>query len=65
MSENKGKSFLDEKSIADSRDDEQVLKGVQPKHQKCYKFYKVCKFLAIFGFAPISLPVRIYFVSSV
>lgn len=49
MSENKGKSFLDEKSIADSRDDEQVLKGVQPKHQKCYKFYKVCKFLAIFG----------------
>jgi len=49
MSENKGKSFLDEQSIADSKDAEQVLKGIQPKHQRCYKFYKCCKFLAIFG----------------
>lgn len=49
MSENKGKSFLDEQSIADSKDDEQVLKGIQPKHQRCYKFYKGCKFIAIFG----------------
>ena len=35
--------------IANSHDDVQVLKGIQPKHQIAYKTFKVCRFLAIFG----------------
>ena len=35
-------------SIANSQDDVQVLKGIQPKHQACYKFYRFSRFLAIF-----------------
>lgn len=36
-------------SMADSHDDVQVLKGVQPKHQLCYKFFKICRNLSILG----------------
>lgn len=36
--------------IADDRDDEQILKGVQPRHQICYKVFKCARLLAIFGF---------------
>ena len=28
--------------IANSHDDVQVLKGIQPKHQVAYKTFKVC-----------------------
>ena len=36
-------------NIADSKDQEQVLKGIQPKHQICFKVFKVCIFLGIFA----------------
>lgn len=39
---------LDE-NIADSKDQEQVLKGIQPRHQNCFKFFKICRFLSIFA----------------
>lgn len=47
MAQQEAKAVHD--SIADSRDDVQVLKGIQPKHQIAYKTFKVCRFLAIFG----------------
>ena len=42
-------------SMADSHDDVQVLKGVQPKHQIAYKTFKVCRFLGIFGLVMAAL----------
>lgn len=33
--------------IANSKDQVQVLKGIQPKHQNCYKFYKFCRITAL------------------
>lgn len=44
-------------SMADSRDDVQVLKGIQPKHQIAYKTFKLCRFLAIFGFVFATLAI--------
>ena len=43
--------------IANSHDDVQVLKGIQPKHQIAYKFFKICRFLAIFGFVFVVLAI--------
>ena len=48
MAQNQEAKSVDD-GIANSHDQVQVLKGVQPKHQMCYKFFKVCRFLAIFG----------------
>ncbi len=42
-------NILSDKSIADDRKDEQVLFGIQPKHQLCFKFFKMCRFLGIFS----------------
>ena len=36
-------------NIADSKDQEQVLKGIQPKHQMCFKAFKICIFLGAFS----------------
>lgn len=33
--------------IANSHDDVQVLKGIQPKHQNCYKVFKFCRLTAL------------------
>ena len=33
--------------IANSHEQVQVLRGIQPKHQLCYKFYKFCKMTSI------------------
>lgn len=33
--------------IANSHDDVQVLKGIQPKHQICYKVYRFCRITAL------------------
>lgn len=33
--------------IANSHEQVQVLRGIQPKHQMCYKFYKFCKTTSI------------------
>ena len=33
--------------IADDMQHEQILKGIQPKHQNCFKFYKISRFFAI------------------
>lgn len=33
--------------IANSHDDVQVLKGIQPKHQICYKVFKFCRLMSI------------------
>ena len=43
--------------IANSQDNVQVLKGIQPKHQIAYKFFKMCRFLAIFGFVLAALAI--------
>lgn len=40
-------NILSDQSIADSKEQEQVLKGIQPKHQRCFKFFKSCRFLGI------------------
>ena len=45
MAQDNKKSVDD--GIANSHDQEQVLKGVQPKHQICYKIYKALKMTAI------------------
>lgn len=44
-----GPNVLSDQRIADSKDDEQILKGIQPKHQMCFKFFKICRFLSIFA----------------
>lgn len=36
-------------NIADDRDQEQVLKGIQPKHQICYKAFKTMRIIGILG----------------
>ena len=33
--------------IADDKEQTQILKGIQPRHQICYKVYKTCKTVAI------------------
>ena len=35
--------------IANSHDQEQILKGVQPKHQLAYRIYKFCRMIFIMG----------------
>ena len=35
--------------IANSHDQEQILKGVQPKHQLAYRIYKFCRMIFIGG----------------
>lgn len=42
-------AILDDKNIADDHQDEQVLRGIQPRHQKAFKFYKGTRALGIFG----------------
>lgn len=49
MAENEKRSVDD--GIANSHDQEQILKGIQPKHQVAYKVFKFCRlwfFLALF-----------------
>lgn len=36
-------------NIADDKDQEQVLKGIQPKHQICYKAFKSMRIIGILG----------------
>lgn len=38
--------FLNDTKIADDKQYEQVLKGIQPKNQRCYKFFLSCRFIA-------------------
>lgn len=45
MATNEKKS--ESNSIADTKDQEQVLRGIQPKHQFCYKVFKGCRMLSI------------------
>ena len=40
-------AILDDRSIANDKEEEQVLKGIQPKHQRCFKFFKICRTLGI------------------
>lgn len=42
-----GPNVLSDQRIADNKEDEQILKGIQPKHQLCFKFFKICRFLSI------------------
>lgn len=44
-----GPNILSDQRIADSKENEQILKGIQPKHQLCFKFFKICRFLSIFA----------------
>lgn len=44
-----GKNVLSDQNIANDHQDEQVLRGVQPKHQLCFKFFKITRFLGIFA----------------
>lgn len=42
-------SLIEDKSIADDREEEQVLKGIQPRRQKCYKFFIFARLIGILG----------------
>lgn len=48
MATNGEKKAIDD-GIANSHEQEQVLRGVQPKHQVAYKIYKFCKIYMILG----------------
>ena len=48
MATNGEKKAVDD-GIANSHEQEQVLRGVQPKHQIAYKIYKFCKIYMILG----------------
>lgn len=54
MAQQEAKSVND--GIANSKDDVQVLKGIQPRHQMCYTIFKFCRLTAIlFGVIDIAL----------
>ena len=46
--------FINNKDIADDKQEEQVLKGIQPKNQLAFKIYKFCKWVSI-GLLAIAL----------
>lgn len=48
MATNGEKKAIDD-GIANSHEQEQVLRGVQPKHQVAYKIYKFCKIYMVLG----------------
>lgn len=50
--------------IANSHDQQQVLKGIQPRHQIAYKTYKGCKILCIMGLCLAGLLFGLTFVSA-
>lgn len=41
-------ALIEDKNIADSKEDELVLKGIQPRRQKCYKFFIAARLIGIF-----------------
>lgn len=49
--------------IANTQDAEQVLRGIQPKHQIAYKIYKFCKIYMILGLVFTGLFIALKFVS--
>ena len=49
-------------SIADTRDQEQVLRGIQPKHQICYKVFKTLRMTAILSLVGAALLFGLTFV---
>ena len=50
--------------IANTQDAEQVLRGIQPRHQIAYKMYKGCKILCIMGLCLAGLLFGLTFVSA-
>ena len=48
MAQNKEVKAVND-GIANTHDDVQVLKGIQPRHQKCYKVFKFFRLMAIFA----------------
>ena len=47
--DNQKRQMFDDTSIADSRDQEQVLRGIQPKNQLAYRIYRIFRTLGIFA----------------
>ena len=41
--------IINDQNIADDHQQEQILKGVQPRRQGCFKTFKCCRFLGIMG----------------
>ena len=58
-----GKAIGDQK-IANEHNDEQVLHGVQPRHQFMFKIFKYCRFLGIFAIVLAVLAFVITFLKS-
>lgn len=49
-------------NLADDRDQEQVLKGIQPRHQVCYKAFKSMRLIGILGLIVAGLLFALTFV---
>lgn len=62
MAPNELKSVND--GIANSRDDEQFLKGIQPRHQGCYKAFKVLRLIGILGLVSSGLLFALTFIEA-
>ena len=58
-----GKATSDQK-IANEYNDEQVLHGVQPRHQFMFKVFKYCRFLGIFAIVLAVITFGISFLKS-
>lgn len=41
-------AIMDDKNIADDKQDEVVLRGIQPRRQRCFKFFKATRLIGIF-----------------
>lgn len=56
-------AVMDDKNIADDKQDEQILKGIQPRRQKCFHVFKACRLggilfliMAVVGFILTFIP---------
>lgn len=46
--------FFNDEKIADSKEKEQILKGIQPKHQGCFRVFRTARFFCV-GFLGLAL----------
>lgn len=57
-------AVIDDKNIADDKQEEQVLKGIQPRRQKCFKFFKATRMIGLLFLALALLAFILTFVGS-
>ena len=65
QNDNDRRQFFEDKNIADERQDEQVLKGIQPKNQFAFRLFKLFRILGIFFIFFAALAYGLTFVSVV